>query len=173
MDIVAVVGNPNPAGRTTRVAEAVAQQVASVSGGRIETIELAHVADELFRWDAPRVKDLTARVAGADLAVFASPTYKASMTGLLKAFLDRYGNNGLAGLVAIPVMVGGSHHHSLAVETQLRPVLVELAAALPTKGVYVVDSELDELPVTLDHWWEHAGPAIGRMLGVTGQPRRP
>ncbi|MFP5332211.1 MAG: NADPH-dependent FMN reductase [Acidimicrobiia bacterium] len=168
MDIVAVVGNPNPGGRTTRVAEGVAQKVAAMSGGRVETIELAHVADELFRWESSRVKELTTRVAGADLAVFASPTYKASMTGLLKAFLDRYGNNGLAGLVAIPVMVGGSLQHSLAVETQLRPVLVELAAALPTKGLYVVDSELDELAVTLELWWQHAGPALGRMLGVTG-----
>lgn len=36
------------------------------------------------------VRRLNARVAESDLAVFASPTYNATFTGLLKAFLDRY-----------------------------------------------------------------------------------
>jgi len=31
---------------------------------------------------------------------------KASYTGMLKAFFDRYGNNGLAGVTAVPVMTG-------------------------------------------------------------------
>jgi FMN reductase len=39
-------------------------------------------------------------IAASDIAIFASPTYKASDTGMLKAFLDRYGSNGLAGVVA-------------------------------------------------------------------------
>ena len=42
------------------------------------------------------------------MIVAASPTYKATYTGMLKAFFDRYGSNGLAGLVAVPLMTGGA-----------------------------------------------------------------
>jgi FMN reductase len=39
---------------------------------------------------------------------------------MLKAFLDRYGGNGLAGTVAVPVMTGGWPGHLLAVERAYR-----------------------------------------------------
>jgi FMN reductase len=55
--------------------------------------------------------------------------------------------------VAMPVMLGGLPDHALAVETQLRPILVEFAAITPTKDQYVVDSELDQFDTQLDTWW--------------------
>ena len=164
MRVVAVVGNPNRGGRTTTVAERVASRIASLGNGTVETIELIDVASELFTGGSASVDELTASVASADAAVFASPTYKAGITGLLKAFLDRYGTDGLAGLVAVPVMLGGAPHHALAVETQLRPVLVELAAVTPTKGLYVVDSELAQLDAQLHSWWTLAERPLQALL---------
>ena len=67
---------------------------------------------EPVRPSAAELSRLTAEVAAADIAVFASPTYKAAYTGLLKAFLDRYGSNGLAGTIAVPVMTGGWAGHA-------------------------------------------------------------
>lgn len=61
-------------------------------------------------------------------------------------------------------MLGGAPHHALAVETQLRPVLVDLAAVVPTKGVYVVDSEMDRLDDQLSEWWVLAEPPLRRLL---------
>ncbi len=61
----------------------------------------------MFDWSDAELSRLTAEVAAADIANFASPTYQAAYTGMLKAFLDRYGGNGLAGTVAVPVMTGG------------------------------------------------------------------
>lgn len=167
MRVVAVIGNPKRGGRTSVAAERVASRVADLENGEVEVLELSDIASELFS-SSPRVGEWTARVRSADVAIFASPTYKAGLTGLLKAFLDRYDTNGLAGLLAVPVMLGGSLHHSLAVETSLRPVLVELAAVVPTKGLYVVDSELDDLDQTLDSWWSLAGPAMRPWL--SGSP---
>lgn len=168
MRVVAVIGNPNRGGRTTIVAERVAAKVASLNGGDTEVVELIDVAAELFSWTSATMAELTARVHAADAAVFASPTYKASFTGLLKAFLDRYGTNGLAGLVSVPVMLGGAPHHALAVETQLRPVLVDLAAVLPTKGLYVVDSEMDNLDDQIAGWWELAEEPLRKLLTSDG-----
>jgi FMN reductase len=45
------------------------------------------------------------RISGCDLLIVASPIYKATYTGVLKVLLDRIPMEGLAGRVAIPVMV--------------------------------------------------------------------
>ena len=109
---------------------------------------------------------LTAEVAAADIAIFASPTYKASYTGMLKAFLDRYGGNGLAGTIAVPVMTGGRAGHSLAVEVHLRPVLVELGATVPARGLYVTEPELGALDAAVASWAAAAIPLIRGALAA-------
>ena len=166
MDVAVVVGNPRSGGRTTTVAEAVATQLTHAVPGShtTTTYELSELTDELFDWHSERVAAANAAVRSADLAIFASPTYKASFTGLLKVFLDRYPSDGLSGLVAVPVMLGAGRMHQLAIETQLRPVLVELAAIVPTKGLFVVDSELDGLDQAIDDWWGTAADPLQRLL---------
>jgi FMN reductase len=171
MEIAVVIGNPRSGGRTTTVAEAVASHVAEGIAGThgVTTYELSELTGALFDWSSERVAAVNGAVRTADLAIFASPVYKASFTGLLKAFLDRYPSDGLAGLVAVPVMLGAGRMHQLAVETQLRPVLVELAAVLPTKGLFVVDSELDTLDTAIEDWWQTAGGPLGRLLSPVAQ----
>jgi FMN reductase len=164
--IAVVTGNPKPASRTHNVALAVADVVAAAlkePAGRL-AIDLADHASRLFDWSDPELTRLTSEVAAADVAIFASPTYKASYTGLLKAFLDRYGNNGLAGVTAVGVMTGGWPGHLLAVEVHLRPVLVELGASVPSRGLYVTEPELPDLDKAVARWAEAAVPLITRGL---------
>jgi len=123
-------------------------------------VDLADHAPRLFDASDEALAALTAQVAGADIAVFASPTYKAAYTGMLKAFLDRYGSNGLAGVTAVPVMTGGWPGHLLAVEVHLRPVLVELGATVPSRGLYVTEPELADLPKAVAAWSVTAIPQI-------------
>ena len=49
-------------------------------------------------------------------------------------------------------MTGAGAHHALAVEVHLRPVLVELGATLPTRGLYVTEGELPEADVVIANW---------------------
>ena len=160
--IAVITGNPKPASRTHSVALAVADALARELPGAEPhpVIDLAHHAPRLFDWADEELTGLTAQVAAADVAVFASPTYKASYTGMLKAFLDRYGNNGLAGVTAVPVMTGGWPGHLLAVEVHLRPVLVELGATVPARGLYVTEPELADLDKAVAKWSETAVPLI-------------
>jgi FMN reductase len=168
MRIAVVTGNPKPASRTHGVALAVASAIAegsassasSASSAPEVVVDLAEYAPRLFDWDDAELSSLTASVAAADVAVFASPTYKAAYTGMLKAFLDRYGSNGLAGVVAVPVMTGGWAGHSLAVEVHLRPVLVELGATVPARGLYVTEPELPDLDAVISKWSATAAPLI-------------
>ena len=160
--IAVVTGNPKPASRTHSVALAVAAALAGTlpDAETHPVVDLAGHAPRLFDWADAELTELTAQVAAADVAIFASPTYKATYTGLLKAFLDRYGNNGLAGVTAVPVMTGGWPGHLLAVEVHLRPVLVELGATVPARGLYVTEPELADLDTAVAKWSAAALPLI-------------
>ena len=160
--IAVVTGNPKPASRTHSVALAVADALAKELPGADAhpVVDLAGYAPRLFDWSDEELTALTAQVAASDIAVFASPTYKATYTGLLKVFLDRYPNNGLAGVTAVPVMTGGWPGHLLAVEVHLRPVLIELGATVPARGLYVTEPELADLDTAIGKWSATAVPLI-------------
>jgi FMN reductase len=83
---------------------------------------------------------------------------------MLKSFLDRYGSNGLSGTVAVPVMTGGWPGHMLAVEVHLRPVLVELGATVPARGLFVAEPDIGEPEAVIARWAESAVPLIRRAV---------
>jgi len=103
-------------------------------------------------------------VAASDLVIVASPTYKATFTGLLKNFLDRYDNNALAASVAVPVMTGAAPIHAPAPEVFLRPLLIELGASVPSRGLFVTEDKFDELDEVIADWARRARPLIDRAL---------
>jgi FMN reductase len=169
MRIAVVVGNPKPGSRTLRVAQAVADGLGDRlrhNGERL-VVDLADVAAELFDPRSQAVADLLASVAASNVLIVASPTFKATYTGLLKSFFDRYGNNALSGTVAVPVMTGAAPMHALAPEVFLRPLLVELGATTPTRGIYVTEQQFDDLDGVIGAWADAAGPLVTRALAGT------
>ena len=145
LKVTVVVGNPKPRSRTRTVAEALPPALLAEGSYEVEVLELADIAGELFQWGSEKVTAAKESVAGSDLVIFATPTYKASYTGLLKAFLDQFGSDGLNGVVAIPLFTGGDLTHSLAPQTTLAPLLLELGAAIPGRGLYFVIDNLPDL----------------------------
>lgn len=158
-----VVGNPKANSRTRQVAE---DGVRAVFGdaAQVSVVELADYAGALFDWGSTEVAAISAEVAKSDVIVIATPTYKATYTGLLKAFLDRYGAGELADSTALLVMTGGDLTHALAADHTLRPLMVELGAAMPTKAFYAV---MDGSPVEpqVAEWAESAK----RSLAAAGR----
>lgn len=171
-EITVVVGNPKPASRTRIVGEAVAAELVTLPGLRdatISTIELADVAGSLFDFGSSAVADLVTRVRASSAVIVASPVYKATYTGILKAFLDWFGRFGLAGVLAVPVMVGATPEHALAVEVHLRALLVEIGALVPTRGLFVLEDRVADLGGTVAAWREEAEPALGLLRLATAQ----
>ena len=156
-----VVGNPKPGSRTLHAARYVAEQL---TGSEPDTVvDLVDLGPELLRRDAPAVLELVSDVIGSELVVFASPTYKATYTGLLKLFLDHVPGQALRGVTAVPLMLGAARDHALAPEVHLRPVLAELGASVPVRGLYVLDSAFDD-PASYADWLDAARPVIGALL---------
>lgn len=157
LDILTIVGNPKRQSRTRIVGEAVAQALAdraSSSGASLDSMELAPLGPHLLGWGDDTAKEALDRIMAADLLVVATPVYKATYTGLLKLLFDQIAAGALGGRVAIPVMVGASPNHALAVETHLRPLLVEVGASCPTPGLFVLESSVDDLATQLGPWTE-------------------
>jgi FMN reductase len=164
-----VVGNPKPRSRTLDVATAVADTAAGacdLAGAARVTVDLADLGPSLFDWSSAKVRDEVDAVRACSLAVVASPTYKASYTGLLKSFLDWFATTDLAGVVVVPLMVGAGVHHALAVEVHLRPVLVELGATLPTRGLYVTEGQFGELDAVVAAWLAEAAPRLRAAIAT-------
>lgn len=174
--VVAVSGNPRAGSRTLGAARAAAERLAALAGAdpaAVEVVDLATLAGELLALAHPAADAALARVAAADLAVIATPVYKASYTGLLKAFLDLYGADGLAGVVAVPLVVSGSPAHVLAGEVHLRPVLVELGAVVPARSLTLTEAQLADLDPALDAWLARAGAPLRRALGLPAADAAP
>jgi FMN reductase len=159
--VAVIVGNPKPGSRTLGAAVHVAGELAGHEPDLV--VDLAELGARLLDWSDEEVGRLVREVGRADLVIVASPTYKATYTGLLKLFLDRFaGGTGLSG-VAVPLMLGAGAAHALAPEHFLRPLLTELGAVVPVPALYVLDSEHDR-PESYDAWLAAARPVVRAVL---------
>ena len=164
--IAVVVGNPKPASRTLAAATYVARSLTGASPTL--TVDLATLGAALLDWADPSIAALVASVGAADLVVVASPTYKGTYTGLLKLFLDRFaGGTGLRGL-AVPMLLGAGPQHALAAELTLRPVLTELGATVPGRGLFVIDKQHDD-PAAYTDWLAATKPIVDVYLETLGR----
>ncbi|AQZ65405.1 FMN reductase [[Actinomadura] parvosata subsp. kistnae] len=181
MSVVALVGNPREGSRTLTVAVEAARAVgrrlerAGHGFGRgadgaepYEVVDLAALGPHLLAPGAsPQVEVALELVREASVLVVASPTYKGTYTGLLKAFLDRLPPQALAGKAALPLLVMGDAKHALAVEVHLRPLLVELGATVPTPGLAVLESQLPSLEEVITPWADRVAPQAAAGAGLT------
>lgn len=154
LSIVAVVGNPRARSRTRTVAEAVAAALAERLGVATtsEVVDLAE-ADTLWLGELDaRGRSALDAAARADVLIAATPTYKASYTGLLRVFLDLLPSGALNGSVAVPVTIAAAATHRLVADLQLRPVLAELGASLPVTSFVVEERELADVLGLADRW---------------------
>lgn len=161
-----VVGNPKPRSRTLKVAETLAEKLFGPAARRAEVIDLADYRSEVLQWPSETMDELNAKVAASDFVIFASPTYKATYTGLLKVFLDRYPANGLSGVTAIPLLTGADQMHAMGPTVNLAPLLVELGAIVPGRGLYFVIGQMDRMDEVLQAAADQYAEALRRMAKV-------
>jgi FMN reductase len=161
--ISVVVGNPKPRSRTYHAAVSVAEKLTGRPPDVI--VDLVDLGSALLEPQSAEVATTVATVQSSSLVVVASPTYKASFTGLLKLFLDRIGTGALADVTAVPLMLGGDMRHSLAPEVFLKPVLTELGASCPVPGLFL--PEQDYLgSEALESWLARAVPLVGATMSA-------
>lgn len=144
--IVVVTGGQSEESTTNRLGEGLASAVVdegrSVGADvRVETISVRDLAHEIASasvtgfatGDLQTAIDL---VGEADAVIAVSPTYRASYTGLFKAFWDVTPDGIIAGVPMIVGATGGTPRHSLVTDTALRPLFAYLKALVMPTAVY-------------------------------------
>ena len=152
MSLVAVHAGESATSRTRALAAAALE-----FGGGGELIELSQLpADGLLgRTPDPAVEAAVAAVVGASTLVLASPVYRATVSGVMKAFLDRLPTGGLAGTAVVLGATAGSRDHFLSLDTSGRALVASLAGWSVPTVVYATSADIvdgkvsDELEATL------------------------
>lgn len=142
--ILLLSGSPSASSRSGALLEYARQHFAS-AGLDATILGLRDFPAEdliLGKYDSPAFDTVKRLLAEADAVVVATPIYKASFTGGLKALLDILPQSALRGKTVLPLATGGSPAHQLAIDYALKPVLSALGATDLLQGVYVVDKQL-------------------------------
>lgn len=146
--ILAITGNPTFPSRTYGLVN-YANTLLQQQGLSTETIAVRDFPAEVLvhgQYNSPELEPIKAKLEQADGVIVATPIYKASYTGLLKAFLDLLPQRAFEGKVVLPIATGGTIAHLLAIDYALKPVLSELKARHILGGVYAVDKQLESQP---------------------------
>ena len=145
MSILLLGGSPHIPSSSSRLLQHIGDQLAlhGHSYSKLDVRDLPARALLQADYADAQIADAVRAVAEADAILIATPIYKASYTGLLKAFLDLLPQDGLAGKLVLPLATGGGHAHTLALDYALRPVLHALGAKQVFTSIYANAQQLD------------------------------
>jgi FMN reductase len=148
--LLMLIGAATPPGRLAAAIAATAEALrGAVPDIEIDIMNLAETAVDLCdgrpldRY-SPETGRAVERISTAAAVLIAAPVYRASFPGVLKNLLDIAPVTALQGKPAGIVAMGGSPHHYLAVDTQLRQVLGWFGALVAPTAVYLTGADFRE-----------------------------
>jgi len=145
--LLMIVGAATPPGR---LAAAVA--FAAESAGTDAAVDILNLAETpaeicdgrpLDKYDAS-TRQAVERIIGAAAVLIAAPVYRASYPGVLKNLLDIAPVEALQAKPVGVVAMGGSPHHFLGVDWQLREVLTWFGALVAPASVYITGGDFKD-----------------------------
>jgi FMN reductase len=152
--LLMVIGAATPPGRLAAAITAAAEAVRSNAENiNVDVMNLAEVPIDtcdgrpLDGYGA-ETRQAVDRIAAAAAVLIAAPVYRASFPGVLKNLLDIAPVEALQGKPVGIVAMGGSAHHYLAVDTQLRQVLGWFGALVAPTGVYLTGADFHDGALT-------------------------
>jgi MsuE subfamily FMN reductase len=93
-----------------------------------------------YQGDTKQVID---KIVEADALIIASPIYRGSLSGALKNVFDLIPNDSLKGKVIGFIATGGTYHHYLVIEHQLKPLAGYFKAHVVPGNVYAHNSHFE------------------------------
>ncbi|MFF7446319.1 MULTISPECIES: NADPH-dependent FMN reductase [unclassified Streptomyces] len=142
--VLSVSGSPSASSRTNRLLRHLDRRLAA-QGHEVIPLDVRTIpAEALLGADFTHraIVEATELFARADGVVVATPVYKASYSGVLKALLDLLPQYALVGKTVLPLATGGTTAHVLAIDYALRPVLTSMGAAHIVQGWFTLDKDI-------------------------------
>jgi FMN reductase len=145
--LLMLIGAATPPGRLASAIGATADAVrSSARDVAVDVMNLAEIAIDTcdgrpLEGYGSATREAVDRIATAAAVLLAAPVYRASFPGVLKNLLDIAPVGALQGKPVGIVAMGGSPHHYLAVDTQMRQVLGWFGALVAPTGVYLTGAD--------------------------------
>lgn len=149
MKLLGISGSLSPGSRT---AEVVAVALAGAADDPDVQAELLDLRESRLEFCDGRpveaygedTRQAIRRVEEADALIVGTPMYRGSYTGALKNLFDLVRNEPMAGKVAGLIATGGSDHHFLALEHELRPLFGFFRIHTVPGAVYAQNAHFSE-----------------------------
>ncbi len=128
---------------TARLRESLAPRGEELEATVVELRELAHpIVDAMLTGFATGVlADVLDAVGSAAALVVVSPTFSASISGLVKSFFDILEKDAIAGMPVLMAATGGTERHSLMLDFAMRPLLSYLGALPVRTAIFAATSD--------------------------------
>lgn len=149
--VVVISGGPGSPSSTrvlsddivARLRESLALKGENLEATVVELRELAHPITDAMLTGFPtgELAKVIEKVAEADALVVVSPTFSASISGLVKSFFDILETGTLTGKPVLMAATGGTERHSLMIDFAMRPLLSYLGALPVRTGVFAATSD--------------------------------
>lgn len=113
---------------------------------QVQVIELRDLAQDITNnlltgFAAPKLAAAIQQLTEADGAIFVTPIFTTSYSGLFKSFIDVLDPDALTGMPVLLGATGGTERHSLALEYAIRPLFSYLHAVVPPTTVYAASRD--------------------------------
>jgi FMN reductase len=136
--LVAVSAGDSPESKTRRLAHA---GIDLHGNGELIDLIALDAAALLGRRSDAAVDAAVDAAAGADILLVATPVYRATYSGALKAFFDRFPTNGLATTAVVLAATAAIPQHFLALDTGMRAVIASLSGWTVPTVVYATGED--------------------------------
>jgi FMN reductase len=83
-------------------------------------------------------------IEDADGIIIVSSVFKAAYSGIVKTYLDLLPRGAFTGKTVLPLALGGTFAHVLAIQYSLDPVIKELGADTIHKGRFILDKHITQ-----------------------------
>jgi FMN reductase len=178
LNLLMIVGAATPPGRLAAAVDAAVEMAQSTGDGvAVDVLNLAETPVEtcngrpLDRYDEA-TRQAVARIAIADAVLIAAPVYRASYPGVLKNLLDNTPVEALQNKPVAILAMGGSPHHYLAIDNQLRPVLAWFGALVLPTSVYLTGADFRDGQLASEAGRGEMQSLLSTMLLLAGSLQR-
>jgi FMN reductase len=149
VSLVGICGNFHRPSKPRALVEAVVAGIGARYRVAGEVFDLVDVMPELGSgWDrrkmGGRVEEVLGRIEAAGVLVVGTPVFKGAYLGMFKHLIDLLPQDALAGVPVVLTATGGSDHHSLVIEHELRPLFGFFAAQGIGTGIYANDRDFTD-----------------------------
>lgn len=180
--VVVVNGSPHGKSKTMGLVDVVLDTLRNLLPATVHRIDvyrlgagfaLASERDEA----TPEVEAQLRAAETADLLVAATPIYRGSYTGLFKHFFDLVEQYALANKLVLLTATGGSDHHALALEHELRPLFGFFQAMTVPVAIFASAADFDGTAVLNPRVYGRIEMALADVAGLltqrASQPKEP